>query len=166
MDAFEKKEKGNGWKEEENGAVSKNYNAPPVPPFSTYLTAHNYTNPNVSMVKPAAPTIMSSFQPSGRMSTTKPSQMYTTNPAQNYSHPTGVMAQPVVQTETQSFQPAGRISSPNQPQLYTTNFVPPQAQWTGHGEQMLGPAQGRPHHLQEAHQLPYPGGHAFNQFYQ
>ena len=68
-------------KKEGNGALSKNYNAPPVPPFSTYLTAHNYSNPNVSLVKTAAPT---TIQPSGRMSNPKPSQIYTTKPAQNY----------------------------------------------------------------------------------
>ena len=116
MDAYERKEKGYGWKEEQ---MQQSFNAPPVPPFTNYLPVQNFSQPSVSMVQPAAPTTTQSFQPLG----TVPSHMYPAN---------------------------------------TSMWVAPQAQWTGQVRQVQGPAQSQ----QEGHQVPYPVGPAYNQFYQ
>ena len=127
IDSYERKEKGEGWKEEEKITLQQTYNAPPVPPFTTYLPVQNFSHSNMSMVQSAGPTTTTSFQPAGRMSTPNPSPIYTNN---------------------------------------TAVWGPPQAQWAGQARPMPGPAQSQPPHLQEAHQLPYPVGQAFNQFYQ
>ena len=136
MDAEEKK--GKGWKEEQ---MKQTFNAPPVPPFTNYLPIGNFSQPTVSMVRPAAPTTTQSFQPTG---------------------PVPAMMQPPAPTTTQSFQPLGTVPSPMYPAANAPMWAGLQTQWTGQGVQVQGPGQSQ----QEGHQVPYPVGPGYNQFYQ
>ena len=104
----------------------------------------------MTMVQPGGPSTTPSFQPTGRMSTPNPSPGYPTN------------------TATSSFQPAGIISTLNPSPGYptkTATWVPLQTQWAGQPGLVPGQAQSHPSHQAEAHQLPYPGVPAYQQFY-
>ena len=95
----------------------------------------------MSMVRPAAPTTTQSFQPTG---------------------PVPAMMQPPAPTTTQSFQPLGTVPSPMYPAANAPMWAGLQTQWTGQGVQVQGPGQSQ----QEGHQVPYPVGPGYNQFYQ